>query len=92
MADYATYGYDKAGNHIPLQQVTFETQYGPSHGHGDFFSDYDNGKNDGFYDNNGGTAGSTGNGGLAYLDQHGNSAILRHGDERCTCRAILSMA
>ena len=69
MADYATYGYDKAGDQIPLQQVTFETYYGPSHGHADFFSDYDNGKNDGFYDNNGGSSGSAGNGGLAYLDQ-----------------------
>jgi hypothetical protein len=36
MADYANYGYDKMGNQIPLQQVTFETYYGPSHGHADF--------------------------------------------------------
>jgi phospholipase C len=68
-ADYANVGYDKAGNAIPLQQIELEGYYSPSHGHGDFYADYDNGKNDGFKDNNNGTAANTGNYGYAYLDQ-----------------------
>ncbi len=70
-ADYADYGCDQNGNAVALTSVPFESQFSPNNGHADFFADYDNGKNDGFYAHNAATAtdASDGNNGLAYLPQ-----------------------
>jgi phospholipase C len=70
-ADYADYGCTQTGARVALQSVPFESQFSPGNGHADFFADYDNGKNDGFYAHNAATAtdASAGNNGLAYLPQ-----------------------
>jgi phospholipase C len=70
-SDYTEYGCDETGKAIALTSVPFESQFSPDNGHADFYADYDNGKNDGFYAHNGATAtdASEGNNGLAYLPQ-----------------------
>ncbi len=70
VADYATYGCNKAGTQIALTSVPFENLFGPNNGHADFYADYDNGKMDGTYDNNASDSGASGaNNGLSYLPQ-----------------------
>ncbi len=70
MANYATSCPDKEGNVHPLMSVPFENLFDPNNYHADFEADYDNGKNDGFYDNNSTiSAASTANNGCAYLPQ-----------------------
>ena len=69
-ANYADFGFDRAGNKIALTQVPFENAFDPNNYHADFLADYDGGKMDGFYDNNASIAGaSTANNGLSYLPQ-----------------------
>jgi phospholipase C len=52
IADYATTAVDKAGDTIPLASEPLAGPSAGSNGHADFLADYDDGKLDGFYDNN----------------------------------------
>ena len=47
-ADTQSYGYNHLGQQIPLQPIGLEAPYDIDHYSHDFFSDYDNGKMDGF--------------------------------------------
>jgi phospholipase C len=70
MANYANACPDKAGTMHALTSVPFENTFDPNNYHADFEADYDNGKNDGFYDNNAAITGASGaNNGCSYLPQ-----------------------
>jgi phospholipase C len=47
-ADTQSYGLNRQGAHIPLQQISLSSPWGPQHTHGDFNTEFDNGKLDGF--------------------------------------------
>ncbi len=72
-ADYANYGYDKAGNQITLTPQLLEQPSVLDNGHAAFEDDYDGGKMDGFYDHNALASGvpgaANGNNGMSYVPQ-----------------------
>jgi phospholipase C len=72
-ADYASYGYDKAGDKIALVPQLLEQPSVLDNGHAAFVDDYDGGKMDGFYDHNalvsGVPASANGNNGMSYVPQ-----------------------
>jgi phospholipase C len=69
-ADYADYGYDKAGNKIALTSEPLEDgATGGDNGHAAWESDYDGGKMDGFTVGNATVSGAPGNYGMTYVPQ-----------------------